>query len=54
MKRKGISEKRIGPEVGSRERSIRKRHIKVTEQALNAAERSALWQYECFSVRHKG
>ena len=40
MKRKGIPKKRIGPEAWSWERSIRKRHIKVTEPTLNAAERS--------------
>jgi hypothetical protein len=40
MKRKGIPKKRIGPEAWSWERSMRKRHIKVTELALNAAERS--------------
>lgn len=40
MKRKGIPKKRIGPDRVSRERSIRKRHIEVVEQTLNAAERS--------------
>ena len=40
MKRKGIPNKRIGPELGSWERSIRKRHFKVTELTLNATERS--------------
>jgi len=41
MKRKGIPKKRIGPESGSRERSIRMRQAKVREETLNAAERSA-------------
>ena len=41
MNIQGIPRKRIGPEPGSRERSIRKRQFKVTEQTLNAADRSA-------------
>ena len=41
MKRKGIPKKRIGPESGSRERSIRMRQVKVTGRALNAVQRSA-------------
>ena len=41
MKRKGIPKKRIGPESGSRERSIRMRQYKGVGRALNAAQRSA-------------
>ena len=42
MKRKGIQRKRIGPEAGCLERSIRMRQFKGVGRALNAAERSAL------------
>lgn len=42
MKRKGIQRKRIGPEAGCLERSIRVRQFKGVGRALNAAERSAL------------
>ena len=38
MKRKGIPRKCIGPEAGGWERSIHKRHFKVTDPTLNAAE----------------
>ncbi len=41
MERKGIPKKRIGPEEGCWERSIRMRQFKVIWRALNAAERSA-------------